>query len=199
MNRMLLKSIVTSSALMAAIGYTGIASAHCFDNLGLAASAGSADVYRVHCFKDTSGASPSMNDTSKLFTRVQLQSATVAGQSVGAQIGKEGSTQSTLVTDASFTTGDVTDPTGLEICDAPNASRQTALVGGNGDYNILISKRGGSAKTYGMVFHCQDTGGIETGTSEVINGFTSPELAGNATFANGVTPTSADIDLIIDR
>lgn len=190
MNRMLLKSIVTSSALMAAIGYTGIASAHCYDSRGLAASAGSADLYRVKCFTDPGAASP--NPTSKLFARVQLQSATVAGQSVGAQIGKEGSTQSTLVTDASFTAGDITDTFLDGSCAATGASGQTALVAGNGDYNILISKRGGSAKTYGIVFHCQDTGGIETGTSEVVVGSGVLELTGNSS----LTP---DIDLLIDR
>lgn len=196
MNNLFLKTIVIPAALLASVGYTGIVSAHCRDGLTLPTSAGGADLYRVKCFTDPGADSP--NPASKLFAKVQLQSATVVGQSVGLQIGKEGFTQSILVTDASFTAGDVTDPLGDESCTAPNASGQTALIpvpdsnGGNGDYNILVSKRGGSAKTYGLVFHCQDTAGAHTGTSEVVAGSAASELTGNSS----LTP---DIDLLINR
>lgn len=195
MNRQTLKTALATSALLLAAGYTQMASAHCYDNRFLAASAGSADLYRIRCATGTGGpGDPSLLATNKLFARVDLQTATVVGQAVALQLGREGvaPNASVLVSDATGVAGGTTDPVGDGSCLAYNASGQTALVRGNGDYNILVSKIGGNAKTYGIVFHCQDVNGLETHTTEVANGFASPELAGNASL-------SPDIDLLIDR
>ncbi|MDO9162544.1 MAG: hypothetical protein Q8N35_11375 [Methylococcaceae bacterium] len=194
MNRSILKSILSSTLLVLGAGYMGIASAHCPNNLTLAAAQDAADVYRIMCSNgDGSPEAPSLNPTTKLFTRINLQSATVVGESVAVQLGREGFTQSVQVTDTS--TGAATGP--APACTTSTASGQTALTpggvgAGNGEYNILVNKRGTGAKTYGLIFHCQDNVGIETVTTEVHSGFAAPEITGNSTL-------SPDIDLAINR
>ncbi len=196
MYKITFKTALALTATLIVTGHAEFAAAHCRDNLQLGSSRGAVDLYRVRCANgDGSEEAPSLLATNKLFARIDHQQATVAGQSVSVQIGREGTAPnaSVLVTDA---TGVVGGTTGGGIneweCPAVNASGQTALIRGNGNYNILASKTGTATMNYGLVWHCQDINGMETVTTEVVAGGAAPELAGNS----GLT---SEIDLLIDR
>lgn len=188
MNRLILKSIL-SLTLLLSTGFMGVAAAHCLNNFTLAAAQDAADVYRVMCSSgDGSSEAPSLLSTNRLFARINLQSATVVGESIALQIGREGFTQSVIVSDT--TTGPVIGP--APACTTTTASGLNALVAGNGQYNILVNKRGTGVKIYGLIFDCLDVNGVATSISEVHSGSSAPELAGN----NALSP---DIDLAINR
>jgi hypothetical protein len=195
MNKQLKTAGITLASLLLVAVYAGEAAAHCRDNQSLGTSRGAVDTYRILCSTgDGSDEAPSLLPTSKLFVRVDNQQATVAGRSVSAQIGRDGAAPnaSVLVTDASGVVGSTTGPN--PSCPATNASGQTALIRGNGQYDIVISKTGTAAMNYGMVWHCQDVNGLETLTTEIVPGAGATELAGNAT-----VPFTPDLDFIINR
>ncbi|GAB6141039.1 hypothetical protein JCM14076_17680 [Methylosoma difficile] len=181
---------LTSSLLLIAAGYTGMASAHCL-NETLGASAIAADLYRISCLSgDGSDEAPSLLATRKL----AVQPNKVSGNNVTVQIGREGFTPSSQSTDSSTGTA-----INLATCTAPSLGTQVTLdpvaqgaADGNGDYNILVNKNGSTATSYGLVFHCQDAAGVHTTTQEVVAGSAAPELAGN-------TAISPDIDIEIDN
>ncbi len=195
MKNKIVTTFLALASLLFAVSYANIAFAHCRDNQSLGTSRGAVDTYRILCSTgDGSAEAPNLLPTNKLFVRVDNQQATVAGQSVSAQIGRDGAAPNTsvLVTDASGVAGSTTGP-GFS-CPAPNASGQTALVRGNGQYDIVISKTGTATMNYGMVWHCQDVNGIETLTTEIALGAPPAELAGNST-----VPFTPELDFIINR
>jgi hypothetical protein len=183
-----------------------LASAHCYDGLALAQNSGTApvaaDLYRVQCYKasvadGSDGGATVLSNTTKLIAVVNSHS----GSAVSVRIAREGFTPSAVYTDS---TPNATN-WNATTCLAPGAPTnfnqwavlnpttvaQGSAANGNGDYNILVTKATTAAATYGLAFHCQDTGTAHTGTREVHSGSAAPELTGN-------TAVSPDIDILID-
>ncbi|NOU22745.1 MAG: hypothetical protein HOO93_13365, partial [Methyloglobulus sp.] len=68
----------------------------------------------------------------------------------------------------------------------------------NGDYNILVDKTNLHvvSQNYGIIFHCLNADGEETGTAQVVANGRTPELFGNNDFG---PEDESDIDLLIDQ
>lgn len=201
-----LKPALLAAAVLSVSAYTGLASAHCF-NQTLSAASYSADLYRVQCYTAAVGVSGSLINAPAY--KLTAQAYLNTGNPVRVQIGREGFRPSPIAQDA--TTGNVLllepDPNacltgsgGIGVPSAsvsllpPDAATQpgTTAVNGNGDYNILVNKSGSTFTNYGLIFHCQDINGVHTGTREVHPGSAAPELAGNIAI-------SPDIDILIDN
>jgi len=201
-----INTTILAAAVLSMSAYTGLASAHCF-NQTLSAASYSADLYRVQCYTAPVGTSGS-NINAPAY-KLTAQAYLNTGNPVRVQIGREGFRPSPIAQDA--TTGNTLllepDPnaclTGSGGIGVPSASVSllppdtatqpgTTAVDGNGDYNILVNKNGGTFTNYGLIFHCQNISGVHTGTREVHPGSAAPELAGNSSI-------SPDIDLIIDN
>ena len=195
-------TVTTNSAVLAAVlslsAYTGLASAHCYDGLSLAANSGTnpvaADLYRVQCYTAAAigdGGAESTLPTNKLVAVTNLKS----GNAVTVQIGREGFGSSTKYTDSTANAAGVWSA----ACTAPgvptNYASWSTSANGNGDYNLLVTKSSTAATNYGLAFHCQTStaqGNLHTGTREVHAGSAAPELAGNVAI-------SPDIDVLIDN
>lgn len=174
-----IKPALLAAAVLSASAYTGLSSAHCLTGRALGAATSAVDLYRVKCFNDGSG------DADHIDALVNLEAG---GSSVRAQIAREGFAPSAISTDTTNAATNCAAATTITL----DPSAQQAGASGNGDYNILVNKTSTTAKTYGLVFHCETSGNVETGTSEVHTGSAAPELAGNAALGG-------DIDLLIDQ
>ncbi len=214
------KTALASSILLASAGFAGIASAHCFNSanaqpLKLGSATNTHDLYRLQCFNDgTNG------DADRVEAAVQKQSANVNGLGVRVQIAREGYAPSAIKSDTVYKTGDKID-TGSETaegtCEAavgstptsgfavlqpqlqagvPNAAADAGNA--NGEYNILVDKTNlhPVAQNYGIIFHCLNAAGEETGTAQVSANGRAPELLGNTEFG---PEDDGDIDLLIDQ
>lgn len=204
MNKYLSNLALAASVL--AVGYSGLASAHCknltdvpaipqlkLGNIG-PVNAGNADVFRFRCFNNGTNGNP---------VNIQYQVLSQVGGDVSAQGVSQGGTTGAIVTDAASTAGAFFDD--ANGCAYTGAGAPSALatkaVAGAGNQTLVVSRSGTNAATarnYGVLFHCTGTtefpagsGEFETGTAEVHAGSVG-ELTGNAT----LTP---DIDLIMDR
>jgi hypothetical protein len=134
MKKLVLQKIVATTALLAAMSYAGIVSAHeAKGSLGAAAS--SVDVYQTTCSKSATGA------TGKFTTRVKALKAGVL-VSIQASKGKL----------ASHTT----DVKGGDATYSPDTSIK---AGGEGVYTILVDKSGAGAMNYVLEAHCQTAAG----------------------------------------
>ena len=173
------KTVLLVASALSISAFAGSASAHCLTGRTLGAATSAVDLYRVKCFDDGAG------NADHLDALINLQAG---GSSVRAQIAREGFSPSGISTDATNGATNCAAATNITL----DPSAQLVGASGNGDYNILVNKTGTTAKTYGLVFHCETSGNVETGTSEVISGSAAPELAGNAALGG-------DIDLIIDQ
>jgi hypothetical protein len=214
MKKTTLKSTLATSILVAVSAYTGMVSAHCFNSTGnqplkLGSATNTHDLYRLQCFDD-GDAGPA----DRVEAAVQKQSANLSGLGVRVQIAREGYAPSAIVSDTGYKTGDSIDE---ESCSAAPGSTATsafavlqpqlqagspndAANAGNadGDYNILVDKTNLhiTSQDYGIIFHCLNAAGDETGTAQVVPNGRAPELVGNNTFG---PPSTADIDLLIDQ
>ncbi|MEQ1560538.1 MAG: hypothetical protein ABL933_16580 [Methyloglobulus sp.] len=214
------KTALASSVLLLAAGFSGAASAHCFNSAGaqplqLGSATNTHDLYRVQCFNDGVN-----GDADRIEAAVQKQSVKDKHFGVRVQISREGYAPSPIVSDMSFRTGDQID-TGSETAEgtcaaaagstptsafavmqpqlqtgAPNAAADAGNA--NGDYNILVDKTNlhPLAQNYGIIFHCLNADGEETGTAQVSANGRSPELLGNDFFGPS---DDADADLSIDQ
>lgn len=215
MNTFFTKTALASTILLA----SGVVSAHCFNStnaqpLQLGSATNTHDLYRVQCFNDGVN-----GDAAKIEAAVQKQSVKHKHFGVRVQISREGYAPSAIVTDKDYKKGDTLDTEGEfgEECAAapgstaasPFAILQPQLQGGeaneaaaagnaNGQYNILVDKTNlhPVAQNYGVIFHCLNAEGEETGTAQVTPNSRGPELLGNDEFG---APDGADIDLLIDQ
>lgn len=188
------------AASVLALGYSGLASAHCknftdplqphaqlkLGNIG-PVNAGNADVYRFRCFNDGNGNAVS----------IQYQVLSQVGGDVSAQAVSQGGSAGIIVTDTTSSAGAYFDETPGADCAYTGAGAPSSLatkaVTGNGNQTLVVSRSGtnaGTAREYGVLFHCMGPT-VETGTVEIHVGSVG-ELTGNST----LTP---DVDLIIDR
>lgn len=132
---------VTASLLVAAVGYTTIASAH--DKSGaLGTGIGATDYYQITCSNDGHGNADHL--------ALQLRDlAPVAAPVISAQV--------TKATRAGNTTDQV-DGDAL-------ASPEINLKGGNGAYYVIINKSKAGSELYTFNYHCETLGNVHTGTS----------------------------------
>lgn len=214
MKKTTLKSTLATSILVAVSAYTGMVSAHCFNSNGLqplrlGSSTNTHDLYRLMCFNDEVN-----GDADRVEAAVQKQSSNINGLGVRVQIAREGYAPSAIVQDTNHRTGDSID---TETCTAaagstaispfavlqphlqagtPNAAAEAGNA--NGDYNILVDKTNLHivSQNYGIVFHCLNADGEETGTAQVVANGRAPELDGNNEFGPA---SGGDIDLEIDQ
>ena len=113
--------------------------------LALGPSASANSYFGVICSNDAG------TDSDHLF--MQIQSHTVNGPLVSAQIVKDGVAAS------------ITDPIGGDAVPSP-AMR---VRGGNGMYQVLTNKTGAGAVSFTVTVHCLDaTGTVHTGTDAVV-------------------------------
>jgi hypothetical protein len=219
MNNTTIKAAIAATTLLAATAYTGIASAHCFNSAGvqplqLGSFTNTHDVYRVQCFNDGVN-----GDAARIEAAVQKQSVKDKKFGVRVQIAREGYTPSSVVYDMTYKTGDSLDTEGEfgEECatkpgstpasafavlqpqlqaGTPNAAAEAGNA--NGEYNIIVDKSNAHTLTqnYGVIFHCLNADGEETGTAQVAPNGRGPELSGNNDFG---TEEDSDIDLVIDQ
>ena len=208
------KTALASSILLVSAGFAGVASAHCFNAnnsqpLKLGSATNTHDLYRLQCFNDGVN-----GDADRVEAAVQKQSTNITGLGVRVQIAREGYAPSAIVSDTGFKTGDSIDDTtctaavgstptsALAVLQpqlqagAPNAAADAGNA--NGDYNILVDKTNAHvlSQNYGIIFHCLNAAGDETGTAQVVANGRTPELLGNDEFGPAST---ADIDLEIDQ
>ncbi|MBK8816775.1 MAG: hypothetical protein IPN42_15280 [Methylococcaceae bacterium] len=178
------KTVLLTASVLSISAFAGLASAHCLTGRTLAAATSAVDLYRVKCFDDGPGNADHID---------ALINNEAGGASVRAQIAREGFRPSGISTDSTSAATNCAAATNITLDpNDPVTQPGTTAVNGNGDYNILVNKTSSTAKTYGLVFHCETSGNVETGTSEVHAGSAAPELAGNAALGG-------DIDLIIDQ
>lgn len=208
-----LKATLTAT-LLAAGAYVGTASAHCFNSDGnqpllLGSATNTHDLYRFQCFNDSVN-----GDAATVEAAVQKQSANYSGMGVRVQIAREGYAPSAIVSDTGYTSGDSID---TETCSAAAGSTPTSsfasispqLQAGapnaaadagnaNGAYNLLIDKTNVHvfSQRYGLIFHCLNAAGEETGTAQVVPNGRAPELTGNNEFG---PEDESDVDLLIDQ
>ncbi len=213
------KTALASSVLLLAAGFSSVASAHCFNSAGaqplqLGSATNTHDLYRVQCFNDGVN-----GDADRIEAAVQKQSVKDKHFGVRVQISREGYAPSPIVSDMSFRTGDSLDTEGVsgeECVSMPGSTPASAFAvlqphlqagvpnaaadagNANGDYNILVDKTNlhPMAQNYGVIFHCLNADGEETGTAQVSPNGRSPELTGNNDFGSA---DGADVDLLIDQ
>lgn len=219
MSKLFKKTALASSILLASAGFAGVASAHCFNANGnqplkLGSATNTHDLYRLQCFNDGEN-----GDADRIEAAVQKQSANFTGLGVRVQIAREGYAPSAIVQDTAYASGDKLDVEGEfgEECSvvpgstsaspfavmqphlqagAPNAAADAGNA--NGDYNLLVDKTNVHifSQDYGIIFHCLNADGGETGTAQVIANGRTPELSGNNAFG---PEDDSDIDLLIDQ
>lgn len=208
------KTALASSILLVSAGFAGVASAHCFNAnnsqpLKLGSATNTHDLYRLQCFNDGVN-----GDADRVESAVQKQSANITGLGVRVQIAREGYAPSAIVSDTGFASGDSID---TETCTAAAGSTPTSAFAilqphlqagapnaaadagnANGDYNILVDKTNLHvvSQNYGIIFHCLNADGEETGTAQVVANGRTPELFGNNDFG---PEDESDIDLLIDQ
>lgn len=204
------KTALASSILLISAGFAGVASAHCFNSDGnqplkLGSATNTHDLYRLQCFDDGNG------NADRVEAAVQKQGANVSGLGVRVQIAREGYSPSAIKQDTGYTSGDSIDeasctaaagssPTSPFAVLQPQLQSGSPVTDANGDYNILVDKTDLHvvSQRYGIIFHCLNAAGEETGTAQVADNTRPPELSGNTTFQE-IPGTEADIDLLIDQ
>jgi hypothetical protein len=202
------KTALASSILLVSAGFAGVASAHCFNSsatnaLRLGSATNTHDLYRLQCFNDGNG------DADRVEAAVQKQSANVSGLGVRVQIAREGYSPSAIKQDIGYTSGDSIDEASCTAAGSPaspfavlqpQTQSGSPVTDANGDYNILVDKTDLHvvSQRYGIIFHCLNAAGEETGTAQVADNTRPPELVGNTTFQEE-PGTEADIDLLIDQ
>lgn len=139
-----LKETLIAASLLAALGQAGQALAHSagavIDAGGTNASA--TDLAEVICYDDGNGT------PDRLYVQVQDTSAPVSGLLLSAQIFKDG--QMTNTTDT--VSGDA------------NYSAPASLKGGEGAYEISVSKTAVGARSFNITYHCLTAKDVHTGT-----------------------------------
>lgn len=214
MNTLFKKTALASSILLVSAGFAGVASAHCFNANGnqplkLGSATNTHDLYRLQCFNDGEN-----GDADRVEAAVQKQSANLSGLGVRVQIAREGYAPSAIKSDTNYKSGDSID---TESCTAAAGSTPTSALAvlqpqlqagvpnaaadagnANGDYNILVDKTDLHvvSQNYGIIFHCLNAAGDETGTAQVVANGRTPELSGNNAFG---PEDDSDIDLLIDQ
>jgi Flp pilus assembly secretin CpaC len=172
-----LKPTILVAAILSVSAYTGLASAHCFNGSTLGTAAKAADLYQVMCFNNGVGV-PARLDA--------IPNLTAGGSGVMVTVAKPNFLP--------ITGSDTTNGAAITLATCTGASLGTTatLNGGAGNYDILVQKNSVTsdvtAKTYGLVFHCETAAGVETGTAEVAAG------AGGL-----VSPAPGDIDFLINQ
>jgi len=130
------------AAMLVPAGFPALAHTYV---LALGPSASANSYFGVICSNDAG------TDSDHLF--MQIQSHTVNGPLVSAQIVKDGVAAS------------ITDPIGGDAVPSP-AMR---VRGGNGMYQVLTNKTGAGAVSFTVTVHCLDaTGTVHTGTDAVV-------------------------------
>ena len=202
------KTALASSLLLVSAGFAGVASAHCFNSDGnqplkLGSATNTHDLYRLQCFNDGNG------DADRVEAAVQKQSANVSGLGVRVQIAREGYSPSAIKQDTGYSSGDEIDEASCTATGSPASAfavlqpqlqADSPVTDANGDYNILVDKTNlhPVSQSYGIIFHCLNAAGEETGTAQVADNARPPELVGNSFFQEE-PGTEADIDLLIDQ
>ncbi|MDD2724322.1 MAG: hypothetical protein PHH59_09915 [Methylovulum sp.] len=207
------KTALATSLLLVSAGFASVASAHCFNSSGsqpllLGSATNTHDLYRLQCFDDGNG------NAERVEAAVQKQSANVTGLGVRVQIAREGYAPSAIKSDTAYASGDSIDTASCTAAagstptsafavlrpqlqtGAPNAAADAGNA--NGEYNILVDKSDlhPVSQRYGIIFHCLNAAGDETGTAQVSVNGRAPELLGNDTFG---PLDDGDIDLSIDQ
>ena len=179
MKKSVLKAVLTTSALLVASGYTAMSQAHCFNGSTLGTAAKAADLYQVMCFNDGVNGNPT-----RLIATPNL---TAGGSGVMVTIAKPNFAPVTGSDNANGVN------INLATCTGANVGTTASLSGAAGNYDILVQKLSATsdvtAKTYGMIFHCLNASGVETGTSEVV--------VGDGTGL--VSPAPGDIEFLINQ
>jgi hypothetical protein len=174
-----LKPAILAAAVLSVSAYTGLASAHCFNGSTLGTAAKAADLYQVMCFNDGVNGAPT-----RLIAQPNL---TAGGSGVMVTVAKPNFSP---VTGSDTTNGGAIT---LATCSGASLGTQASLSGAAGNYDILVQKASTTsdvtAKTYGMVFHCLNASGVETGTSEVV--------AGDGTGL--IAPAPGDMEFLINQ
>ncbi|MEQ1740306.1 MAG: hypothetical protein ABL884_10380 [Methyloglobulus sp.] len=178
MKNIMLKNALAATLLMLAVGQSGVASAHEIFNGDLGANAGAFDKYTLTCFSDASGTDPDVQDTGpadRLVVTVRDQNAGPALPdenwgitNAAAQVrviafkvsGSAATNAATLVADSATETNDL-------FSAALNVN--SVNEGGNGNYEIYVSKSASGTEDYDVTAHCQEnTGVLHTGTTEPV-------------------------------
>lgn len=147
MKKLVLQNTITATALLAAISYAGIVSAHeASGSLGKAA--GAVDVYQTTCSKNKDGA------TGKFVTHIKAVKAAKTAPLISIQAYK-----------GKFATNS-TDANGTDAAYSPDA---IITKGGEGVYTILVDKSGAGVINYSLETHCNTaTGTTHSGQTEPV-------------------------------
>jgi hypothetical protein len=155
MKKVILKALLTTSALLMASGYTVFAEAHCvgvlgnFGASGITAASTSAVQYDTYATVCPTG-------TAYLKARVSRKSGTVA---LNLEVAK-GGFPSVTATDATTTATTQCDGTLNESIGIGAGAFSPNLTGGAGEYTLTVAKDG-AASNYAAEFHCYDASNVE--------------------------------------
>lgn len=142
MKKLVLQRIISTTALLAAMSFTGLASAHTVPG-SLGIKAGAVDVFTTTCSKNAAGA------TGKFLTKVK--GVTKKGPLVSVKVikGKLASNTTDKIN------GDaVYSPDGI------------IKAGGEGAYTVSVSKTGAGMMNYVLETHCQTAKATHSGQTE---------------------------------
>jgi hypothetical protein len=149
MNMKKLKGIVAATSLMMAAVYSAPSLAHgvseTMDPQGT--NAGFIALARVTCFDDGNG------PTAYLMARVRDKSPSVAGLRVSVHLLK--GTRAAIATDS--VPGDA------------NYSDWALLSGGNGVYQMMLTKTAAGARAFDLEWHCMTATNVHTGTDILVD------------------------------
>lgn len=134
-----IKKISLISAFL--LGASSAASAHSLTGQSLGTAVSATDYHQVTCTPDEGGVNTAT-------MQAQIKDAT------------SGSNILSLTIQKGLRATKTTDVTGANATFSPKAS----LSGGNGVYNVLVTKTIAGARNYSISFHCMN-GSLHTGTS----------------------------------
>jgi hypothetical protein len=165
MKNIMLKNTLAATLLLGA-GFSGIASAHDIFNATLGTSAGAMDKYTVSCVNDPSEADTGPADRLQVLVRDQnaANGGTTNAASVRIVAFKVSGTAATNALPATMTSD--TSETNNTYSSALNVN--SATNGGNGDYEVFVSKSASGIEDYDVTIHCQTSAGVHTGTTEPV-------------------------------
>jgi hypothetical protein len=177
-----MKKILLTTAIFAAL-YAGTATSHTINGGQLQANTDSFDTYHTSCFSWGDGFHPAavapevngpadhlrftIRGSSVLPANAKVKLTVGKATGVAPQANISNSTIDNTNNDgsplANDFVGNVTAPLGW-------ATAKT-LVGGNGDYTLVVTHGGTGANGYDIILHCQDAANNHTGTGSFYPGY----------------------------
>lgn len=166
MKKIMLKNTLAATLLLAATTQSGIVSAHDIFDQALGANAGAMDKYTVSCINDPLEADTGPADRLQVLVRDQnaANGGTANAASVRIVAFKVSGAAATNALPATMTSD--TSETNNTYSSALNVN--SATNGGNGDYEVFVSKSASGIEDYDVTIHCQTSAGVHTGTTEPV-------------------------------